>query len=129
MDMDQLVATWKLYLSRRKWERTRADADARGDTAGIAEAEQALADLPVIDALDALRANAHLVSMLSVQRWIALRDAREQGATLEQIGQVLGVSRQSAWEMFQRKLAERQGHGSTQDAEVDRAEDGRGGEG
>jgi hypothetical protein len=46
--------------------------------------------------------------MLSVQRWIALQDAREQGATLEQIGKVLGISRQSAWETFQRKMAEHQ---------------------
>jgi hypothetical protein len=129
MNMDQLVAMWKLYLSRRGWERTRADAEARGDMDGVAAAEQALADLPVVDALDALRANADLVNMLSVQRWIAMRDAREQGATLEQIGQVLGISRQSAWEAFQRKLAEHQQHGSTQDADADRPETDRRGEG
>jgi hypothetical protein len=129
MDMDQLVATWKLYLSRRGWERARADAEASGDAASAAAAEQALADLPAVGALDALRANAELVSMLSVQRWIAMKAAREQGATLEQIGKALGVSRQSAWEVFQRKIAEHQRYGSPQDIEADRAEADRGEEG
>jgi len=76
MDMDQLVATWTLYLSRRARERTRADAEVNGDAAGAAAAEQALATLPVVGALDARRANAELVSRLSVQRWIALKAAR-----------------------------------------------------
>ena len=129
MDMDQLVATWTLYLSRRARERTRADAEVNGDAAGAAAAEQALATLPVVGALDARRANAELVSRLSVQRWIALKAAREQGAILEQIAKALGVSRQSAWEVFQRKIAAQQRNGSTQDVQADRAEADRGGEG
>jgi hypothetical protein len=129
MDLDQLLSTWKLYLSRRGWERARADAEARGDGAGVAAAEHALADLPPVAALDALRANAELVGMLSAQRWIAMKAAREQGATLEQIGQALGVSRQSAWEFLQRKIAEQQRRqGSARDEENDRAQTDRGGE-
>jgi hypothetical protein len=129
MDLDQLLSTWKLYLSRRGWERARADAEARGDGAGVAAAEHALADLPPVAALDALRANAELVGMLSAQRWIAMKAAREQGATLEQIGQVLGVSRQSAWEFLHRKIAEQQRRqGSARGEENDRAQTDRGGE-
>ena len=108
MDMDQLVATWKLYLTRRQRRQDLADAQTVGDEARAAAALRALEALPEVSALDALQANAHLVSMLSVQRWIALQDAREHGATLEQIGKVLGISRQSAWETFQRRMAEHQ---------------------
>jgi hypothetical protein len=107
MDMDELVAVWKTYLARRQWEGKREAAVANGDAVAVAEAERALAALPDVTALEALRANADLVNMLSVQRWIALTAAREQGATLEQIGQALRMSRQSAWETFQRKMAER----------------------
>jgi hypothetical protein len=129
MDLDRLFEEWKRYLSRRGWEQARAAAEAKGDTAGVAAADQALGDLHAISALDALRANAELVSMLSVQRWIAMKEAREQGATLEEIGKALGVSRQSAWEVFQRKIAERQGHGSTHDVDADRSKPDRGSEG
>ncbi|HEX5441256.1 MAG TPA: hypothetical protein VFW76_10250 [Ktedonobacterales bacterium] len=127
--MDQLVATWKSYLERVRWERALAEAEANDDSARATEAQEALAHLPVISALEALEANAHLVSMLSAQRWIAMRAAREQGATLEQIGKMLGVSRQSAWEFFQRKIAEQQQHGrqerqSPQDAPIDPGEKG-----
>ena len=107
-DMDQLVATWKLYLARRQMQQDFADAEAAGDALCAAAAQRALDALPTVGALDALQANAHLVDMLSAQRWIALQDAREHGATLEQIGKMLGISRQSAWETFQRKIAEHQ---------------------
>jgi hypothetical protein len=129
MDLDRAVEEWKLYLSRRGWEQVRAAAEADGDTAGVAAADQALRDLHAISALDALRANAGLVSMLSVQRWIAMKEAREQGATLEEIGKALGVSRQAAWEVFHRKIAEQQGHGSNHDVGADRSTVDRGSEG
>ena len=111
MDKDELqLQTWKTFLSRCQLERTAAEAEAAGDGAGARAAREALAKLPEISALDALRANAELVSRLSVQRWIGMKVARDQGATLEQIGRELGVSRQSAWEFLQRKIAEHQGH-------------------
>jgi Homeodomain-like domain len=56
--------------------------------------------------LDALRANANLVTSLTDQRWLVMRRARQAGASWEQIGTALGVSRQSAWEFLRRKLAE-----------------------
>jgi hypothetical protein len=59
--------------------------------------------------MDALRANAELVSRLTVQRWIGMKVARERGASLERIGRELGVSRQSAWEFMQRRIAEHGG--------------------
>ena len=56
--------------------------------------------------LDALRANANLVTSLTDQRWLVMHRARQAGASWEQIGTALGVSRQSAWEFLRRKLAE-----------------------
>ncbi len=126
MDMDELFLIWKNYLARRMWERVRAEAEATGDPAGIQAAEHALAALPELSPLDGLRANAALVNVLSVQRWIAMKAAREQGASLEQIGKALGVSRQSAWEFFQRKIAEQQRHESVPDAETGQDEKGSG---
>jgi hypothetical protein len=95
MEMRELLEIWELYLERRRRE-------AEGDAA-------ALAALPEVTALDGLRANADLVSRLSVQRWIAMKDAQDQGASLEQIGSELGVTRQSAWEFMQRRIAEHGG--------------------
>jgi hypothetical protein len=92
MEMKELLEIWELYLERRRLE-------AAGN-------EAALAALPDVTALDGLRANADLVSRLTVQRWIAMKDAQAQGASLEQIGSELGVTRQSAWEFMQRRIAE-----------------------
>jgi hypothetical protein len=108
MDTDEAFAVWKLWLSRCKWERARADAEVAGDAVGVQAADQALSRLPEIGALEALRANADLVSVLTAQRWIAMKVAQEQGASSEQIGKMLGISRQSAWEFMQRKIAEQQ---------------------
>jgi hypothetical protein len=92
MEMQELLEIWELYLERRRLEAT-------GD-------EVALAALPAVTALDGLRANADLVSRLTVQRWIAMKDAQAEGASLEQIGNELGVTRQSAWEFMQRRTGE-----------------------
>ncbi|HZS90166.1 MAG TPA: hypothetical protein VFE42_22050 [Chloroflexota bacterium] len=109
--MDEASAIWRLWLARRRWEQAHGSAEASGDQAAIREATRALAALPAVDVLDALRANAHLVSVLTAQRRIAMKVAREQGASLEQIGQALGVSRQSAWEFLRRKIATHQRSG------------------
>jgi hypothetical protein len=92
MEMRELLEIWELYLERRRLE-------AAGD-------ETALVALPDVTALDGLRANAALVNRLTVQRWIAMKDAQAQGASLEQIGNELGVTRQSAWEFMQRRTGE-----------------------
>lgn len=106
--MDELLATWQAAGTRRRLERARAQAEADGDPRAAQAAQRALAELPEVSPLDALRANAELVDALTSQRWIAMKAAREQGASWEQIGQALGVSRQSAWEFLRRKLVEHQ---------------------
>lgn len=72
----------------------------------LARWESALADsgLGRDELLEALRANADLVAALTQERWLVMQRARQAGASWEQIGDVLGVSRQSAWEFLKRKL-------------------------
>jgi hypothetical protein len=108
MDMDEASAIWRLWLARRQWEQTRTEAEATGDTAGALAAEHALVALPAVGVLDALRVNAQLVSVLTAERWIAMKTAQEQGVSAEQIGKALEVTRQSAWEFMQRKIAAHQ---------------------
>jgi hypothetical protein len=79
METRKLLEIWELYLEQRRQEGS-----------------------PEVTALEALRANAELAGRLGQQRWIAMKDAQEQGASLEQIGSALGVTRQSAWEFMQR---------------------------
>jgi hypothetical protein len=109
MEMRELLEIWELYLQRRRLE-------AEGDEAGLAA-------LPEVTALDGLRANADLVSRLTVQRWIAMKDAQDQGASLEQIGGELGVTRQSAWEFMQRKIKENQRRAAFDDETARLAQD------
>lgn len=117
MNLNELLELWIAYLSRRQWDQRKAEALAKGDSATVILAEKALAELPQISALEALQANADLVNVLSIQRFIAMQDAREQGISLEQIGKALGISRQSAWEFFQRKLAGQQRNASSDKTE------------
>jgi hypothetical protein len=105
-DLPGLLAVWVDGSSRQAWWLAKARAEAAGDAAAARAADRALARLPEVTPLDALRANAELVNRLTAERWVAMRAAREQGASWEQIGQALGVSRQSAWEFVQRKAAE-----------------------
>ncbi len=106
--MAALLQTWVSAETRQAGQRSRDRAAAEGDAAADRAADRALAELPEITPLDALRANARLVARLTADRWVTMLTAREQGARWEQIGQALGVSRQSAWEFLQRKAAEQQ---------------------
>lgn len=105
-DLPELLATWTAASSRQVWQRARARAVADGEEAAIRAADRALAALPEVSPLDALRANAELIARLTADRWVAMQAARDEGASWERIGQALGVSRQSAWEFVQRKAAE-----------------------
>lgn len=109
MNMDELFATWTLCLSRIRWQKEQAAAKTRGDEVAAKTALEALERLPEITPLDGLRANADLVSRLTVQRFIAMKVAKEQGASAEQLGKVLGVTRQSAWEFMKRRIGEHGG--------------------
>jgi hypothetical protein len=59
-------------------------------------------------ALNALRANTELVDLLTGRRWMVIQDARESGATWEQIGQALGMSRHAARNWYKRKIRDQE---------------------
>jgi hypothetical protein len=101
-DEAALLNTWQMFGSRLTWA---TEIEKGADRAG---AEQALGDLPHITALDALRANAHLVGLLAGRRWYVMQAAREAGATWDEIGEALGMSRQGAYDSYRRKIRQRE---------------------
>jgi len=60
-------------------------------------------ELPA-EPLDALRQVARSEVELDELRWAQIAAARDAGASWADIGEALGVSRQSAWEYFTRRL-------------------------
>jgi len=60
--------------------------------------------LPV-EPLDALREVSRSEAQLDELRWKQIEAARDAGASWAEIGDALGVSRQSAWEYFTRRVS------------------------
>ncbi len=108
VELEEHCAVWQLWLTRRRWEQCLRTAEADGDAVSRERAVGALQTLPEVTPVQALNANAQAIGILTAQRWIVMKAAREQGISLEQIGRALGVSRQSAWEFMQRKIGEHQ---------------------
>ena len=102
-DEAALLDTWQMFGSRLTWATESEKGAGRAATA-----EQTLADLPHITALEALRANAHLVGLLTGRRWYVMQAAREAGATWDEIGESLGMSRQGAYDWYRRKISQRE---------------------
>ncbi len=67
-------------------------------------AERKLAELADATGLDALAANVALVRQMKGWQWLAMKSAREDGATWEQIGEVLGTSKQGAQLAYRRAI-------------------------
>ena len=105
MDERELLQRWDQYHQRRIWTTvlTRAQTDD-----GRRVAQRAVDELGDITALDALRANAELVQLLLGRRWYVIQDAREAGATWDEIGEAVGMSRQGAYDWHKRKIAGRE---------------------
>lgn len=55
------------------------------------QAERALAEIPVVSPLDALRLAARLMELLRDGRWLPMMDAREQGATWAEVAEAIGL--------------------------------------
>ena len=91
--------TWDAYNLRLTWER---DIENGGDRR---VAQRALDRLPAVSPLDALAANRRLVDLLTLRRWYVMQAAREAGATWEQIGSALGMSKQGAYEWYKKAIA------------------------
>ena len=94
-----LLARWRAWGERDTWRKVLA---SRPDRRALAERK--LAELESATALDALAANVELVKLLKGWQWLAIKAAREDGATWEQIGEVLGVSKQGALNAYTRAI-------------------------
>lgn len=108
-DERRLLELWNTALTRGTWQEianeARNGAISSDSERHLQVAEEALAELAEVTALDALAANRRLVDLLTGHRWHVMRQAREEGATWEQIGAALGMSRQGAREWYGKKLA------------------------
>ena len=99
-----LLKMWDDWGERGTWRRAVAKFRAEDDTQHLAVALKALADVPPVTALDALAANARIVRLMTGWQWLAMRDARKDGATWELIGEALGVTGQAAQQAYQRAI-------------------------
>ena len=104
----KLLSLWNVAPDRRMWTRIFAEDLEKGDEEAARTARAALAELGEASALDSLRANAQLVRLLTGWRWFVMQQAREEGATWDQIGEALGMTRQAAWEWYKRNIEEQE---------------------
>jgi hypothetical protein len=88
------LSTWEAWSSADTWTRVVAHAREHGrDLAALGDLEE-LPRGP--DPLEALRANREVVEILTSWRWQAMRAARDQGYSWEEIGQALGLDAEEA---------------------------------
>jgi len=89
-----LLQRWNDGCSLGTWGEALAKSQAEGNLEHAQSAQAALDELIERGAtlLRALNANAELVKLLTGQRWFVMRDAREQGATWDQIAEALGLT-------------------------------------
>jgi len=63
-----------------------------------------------VSALDALRANERIVTLLTGWRWLAIRQARDEGHSWTDIAAALNMSKQGAWDLYQRAVKQQETH-------------------
>jgi hypothetical protein len=112
MDEHELFGVWDALAHRRVWETAR---DRGGDPEVVA---RELDRLPEVSAVEALEANRRLVELLVGRRWFVMLAAREAGASWEEIGAALGVSREEALAAYDARISAQEQHvGDLHDAE------------
>jgi hypothetical protein len=100
--LEELLEILKVSDQRELYER----GIEQGREAGhpVAIIVKALAELPGVTGLEALRASRRVVELLTGARWHMMRQAREEGSSWSEVGMALGVSKQAAYEFYRRKL-------------------------
>lgn len=96
-----LLDRWDAWGNRETWRKMLAN---REKPEHQAMAEKRHTGLQSATALDALAANVDLVRLMTSWRWLAIKSAREDGATWEQIGAVLGTTKQGALLAYKRAI-------------------------
>ena len=104
-----LLRLWDDGCGLGTWRKALAIAQTAGNLQDAQTAQAALDELVERGAtpLRALEANAELVKRLTGQRWIVMRDAREQGATWDQIAEILGLTDAEAARVYYLNAIER----------------------
>jgi HPt (histidine-containing phosphotransfer) domain-containing protein len=101
-DVHQLLKVWEDFNSGETWR----EVSATGSDQAREAAAHFLAEISEVAALEALRANAKAVELLTGRRWYVMKSAREAGATWAQIGEALGITKQAAHDFYSRKIEE-----------------------
>lgn len=103
-DVHQLLKVWEDFNSGETWR----EVSATGSDQAREGATHFLAEISEVAALEALRANAKAVELLTGRRWYVMKSAREAGATWAQIGDALGITKQAAHDFYSRKIEEQE---------------------
>jgi hypothetical protein len=100
--LEELLDVLRVSDRRELYERDIEEAQEAGHP--VAVLVKALADLPGVTGLEALRASRRVVELLTTARWHMIRQAREEGSSWSQVGGALGMSKQAAYDFYRRKL-------------------------
>jgi hypothetical protein len=100
--MDELLQVLRLSDQRQLYQHGIDQGHASGRPVELLVG--ALAKLPGVTGVDALRASRRVVELLTGARWHMMRQAREEGASWNDIGQALGMTRQAAHDFYRRKI-------------------------
>ena len=101
MEEQGLWEIWNKFGARLMWTAALEDTQTEEERQAV---QQKLGQLPDVTALEALRANAQLVDLLVGRRWYVMQAAREEEATWDEIGSALGMTRQGAHDLYQRRI-------------------------
>ncbi|GAB5078417.1 hypothetical protein [Arthrobacter sp. AD-310] len=102
--MHELLKVWEDFNSGETWR----EVSATGSDQAREAAALFLSGVREVAALEALRANAKAVELLTAGRWYVIKSAREAGATWTQIGEALGITKQAAHGFYRRKIEEQE---------------------
>lgn len=109
--LERLLGLWRRGTERDLFHaaelRLLEQAD---DSENLAIVRRAIADRQDVSALDALRANERIVTLLTGWRWLAIRQAREEGHSWTDIGAALNMSKQGAWDLYQRAVKQQESY-------------------
>ena len=103
-DVHELLRVWEDFNRGETWR----GVSATGSDQARVAAAQFLTEVREVAALEALRANAKAVELLTARRWYVIKSAREAGATWAQIGEALGITKQAAHDFYRRRIEEQE---------------------
>ena len=105
-NVHELLKLWEDFNRGETW----GEVSATGSDQAREAAAHFLSEVSEVAALEALRANAKAVELLTARRWYVMKSAREGGATWAQIGEALGITKQAAHDFYRRKIEEQEKH-------------------